>query len=502
MHKILHEEPEPLEQFLPDCDPSLSEIVGLAIMKNRDDRYADLSVMKNDLAEVRARIEAPAEDKDTTPMPRDPRFSAPASRAGSHGSKRYDVDRMSLQRRRVEQITALLDEARWMLENGALEKARAKCEEALMFDPDHPVGRELIADIAIEGDRRQVAAWINDARAELQKGQLDSAEPLVAQARELAPESVDVRQLQETIDTTRRTRQMQEIMRRARTRFSEGSFEAAIRAAGEVLALDPENAQAKELQERARESIEQEAARAARDAAARSARTVQDPPRSPSRSGRSIEIADSAARSESAHSVQAASPRSLSRSGQRPAAVSETAHALRGAQEEAPDLPLWQNLQVIAATFGVVLVTVAVGYFAYSSSTPPPSPTGDPASAPRQGPSPTPDPAGSASAGQGPGALVPGNTTVAAQPVAVPPAPPPVVAPAALTEKRALTQDDKDILAAFAFLNGGDIPRAQTLAVGVLRRNPNHPHLLALTTAIEARVVSEKERADAEARRK
>jgi hypothetical protein len=86
--------------------------------------------------------------------------------------------------------------------------------------------------------------------------------------------------------------------------------------------------------------------------------------------------------------------------------------------------------------------------------------------------------------------------------VAVPQDLPLVVAPAALTEKRTLSQDDKDILEAFAFLNVGDIPRAQTLAVGVLRRNPHHPSLLALTTAIEARVMAEKERADAAAARR
>jgi serine/threonine protein kinase len=39
MHKILHEEPEPLENFIPDLDPRVSKILARAIVKDRDGRY-------------------------------------------------------------------------------------------------------------------------------------------------------------------------------------------------------------------------------------------------------------------------------------------------------------------------------------------------------------------------------------------------------------------------------------------------------------------------------
>ena len=57
-------------------------------------------------------------------------------------------------------------------------------------------------------------------------------------------------------------------MRRARARFAEGRSKAAIRAVGEVLAIDPDNAAAKDLQTRAQEAIEARDKRAERDAAA------------------------------------------------------------------------------------------------------------------------------------------------------------------------------------------------------------------------------------------
>ena len=56
MHKILHEEPEPLENILPGLDPAVSRILRRAIVKDRDHRYPDLTSMKSDLAEIIARI--------------------------------------------------------------------------------------------------------------------------------------------------------------------------------------------------------------------------------------------------------------------------------------------------------------------------------------------------------------------------------------------------------------------------------------------------------------
>jgi hypothetical protein len=61
------------------------------------------------------------------------------------------------------------------------------------------------------------------------------------------------------------------MLRRARTRFSEGSFEGTIRAVGELLAIDPQNAAARDLHARAQEALEARAHRAERDAAAQTA---------------------------------------------------------------------------------------------------------------------------------------------------------------------------------------------------------------------------------------
>jgi serine/threonine protein kinase len=503
MHKILHEEPEPLENFLPDVDPQLSKILSRAIVKDRDGRYPDLSAMKNDLAEARQRIEAAASapDSATMPLSKDARFQATtmitphpsrgpsgtervsqpgSSRTGSsRASKRFQTNRQSLQKRRSEQITALLDEARRFFESGDLDKARAKCDEALMFDPDHPGGLQLMDDISIEIDRQQVARIITEARGEIQKGQLDRAEGLVAEARQISPESQDVQQLQEAIDTTRReierTRQIQETMRRARARFAEGGYEAAIRAAGEVLAIDPENAAAKDLQTRAQEAIEEHKTRGERDAAAQAVVALA---RKKFESGDKDGAIKELEAFKGKHDLVTAFLATLKGEKVPDPEVptgGETAHILRGARGEAPNLPARRNFLIAAAVFTVAVVGATVYYRPWDSPSPPLNQSAATAEPPSAGP----DTA---------------NTSAAA---ALPPPLAPVAAPAALTEKPAETQDDKDLVAAYDLLSKNDIPAAQRLAAAIRKRNPKHAMLGALTTTIETRIADIKQREEA-----
>jgi serine/threonine protein kinase len=482
MHKILHEEPEALDNFIPDADPQLARILARAIVKDRDGRYPDLLAMRNDLTEVRQRMETSLlTDAATMPLSRDARFQAPPTgpitRAGapssSHGSsrtgssrssKRFQTNRQSLQRRRSEQITTLLDEARKLFEEGKLEPARNKCDEALMFDPDHPGGLQLMDDIIVESDRQAVAKIIGEARAEIQKGQLDRAEALVADARQMSPESSEVQQLQEAIDTTRReierTRQIQETMRRARARFAEGGFEAAIRAAGEVLASDPENAAAKDLQQRAQLAIESQKNRGERDAAAQSA------------VANARKLFETGDKDGAIQRLEAFTPKHdlvtaflATLKGEKVPELEtptggDTAHILRGARGETPDLPARRNFLVAAAVFIVVVVGVTLYFRPWERAEP------------NVATNLSTDPS-------------PGNATAAAPPVEAPPPLPPVTAPVSATTEN--TQDSKDVLAVYALLTKNDIPGAQKLYAAIRKRNPKYDGLADLNTAIGAR---------------
>jgi serine/threonine protein kinase len=501
MHKILHEEPEPLDSYLPGLDPGIGRILSRALAKDRDGRFADLLVMKNEIADVRARIDNAAPmDVATVPLSPDARFgptgsspgslpiSSPGSRPGSSGaSRRNQSNRQSLQRRRSEQISALLDEARRLFEVGNLDQARDKCDEALMFDPDHPGGLQLMDDIAAEGDRQQVAQWIAEARAELQKGQLDRSEALVAQARQLQPASSDVQQLQDAIDTTRReierTRQIQETMRRARARFAEGGFEAAIRAAAEVLAIDPENAGARDLQTRAQEAIEAHATRAERDQAAQAAVAAA---RKMFESG---DAAGAIAQLEAftpKHDLVSAFLATLK--GEEPfdspdeslqdssgslragPTGGETAHILRGARGQSENLPARRNMLVAVGAFSVLLVSAMLIYRPWESSSPSPSLNQSTASA-EQGPAPS------------------SNTTAVAAPAPLPP--PAARPPAALASAPATDVNAADLLKAFAAFNANRIDDAERMAAAIRKRDPKYKDVELLFTAITNRRAEE-----------
>jgi tetratricopeptide (TPR) repeat protein len=338
-----------------------------------------------------------------------------------------------------------------------------------MFDPDHPGGLQLMDDIAIEIDRQHVARIIAEARAELQKGQLDRAEALVADARAIAPDSADVQQVQEAIDTTRReierTRQIQEAMRRARQRFTEGGYEAAIRAAGEVLAIDPENAQAKDLQQRANEAIEHQKTRGERDAAAQAVVALA---RKKFESGDKDGAIKELEAFKGKHDLVTAFLATLK--GEKlpepePSSGGETAHILRGARGPTADLPARRNFLIAGVSFSVIVIAATLYFQPWSknAAAPPTDVPSTPANTsaasvtPPESPSPSPAPA---------------------------PIPPVTAPPVASAES---LQDTQDFQAAYNLLSKDDVAGAQKIAAAIRKRNPKFPMLATLSTAITTR---------------
>ena len=469
MHKILHEEPVPIEELVPGIDQGVVKILARALQKDRDARYNDLAVMKADLAEARVRIEtAPLADAATMPVDKSARFqtgptgptgtakvsssAAGGSRSGSsQASKRVASNRQSLQKRRSEQITAFLDDARKKFEAGDLDKAREACDQALMFDPDHPGALQLADDIAVEADRRQLAGIFAEARAEMQKGQLDRAEALVADARALSPESIEVQQLQDAIDTTRReierTRQIQEAMRRGRARFAEGNFEAAIRAASEALAIDPENAAAKDLQTRSQEAIDARANRAERDAAANAAVSAA---RTMFESGNKDGAIAALEKFTPKHDLVSAFLATLKGEAApepiaAPGTGGETAHILRGARGPTENLPARRNFLIVASVFTVAVAAAFIYYRPWVRTAEPATNTSAPAeaaAAPAAAPAPAPEP--------------------------IPPATPPA------NLNAATDQNSKDLVEAYRLLNTGSRDQATALAAKIAKRDKTY----------------------------
>jgi tetratricopeptide (TPR) repeat protein len=494
MHKILHEEPKPLSDVFPGIDPAIVTILARALEKDPARRYADLAVMRTELAQVRQRLERRGDEGTPTIVSPAPPAHRPGSSVrhtpqsgvpGSGGSRRFSSGtehRATLQKKRAAQIDLHLAQARKLCDAGALDEARTEAEHALMFDPDHPVGLHLIDEIAAEEERLQIAQLVAAARAELQQGRLDAAEQIVAQALEIAPHAPDVVQLRETIDTARReierARQVQDMLRRARTRFSEGSFEGAIRAVGELLAIDPNNTAARDLQARAQEALEARAHRAERDAAARAA--VTDARALFEKGDKDAAIATLEAfapphdlvsgflaslREE--HVAEALQDDALTDPlGMPPVRVPAATLPAESAVIPPPAARSRAPLYAGIAAAGVVVAWIGWKVFAGSSETG--APPAEPAAA-------------------------------AARPAPAPVVPPPAVVtpPASLSSQPAQNQNERDAMAAYKLLSAGRHVEAAKIASQIARRDPTNENLKDLRAQIQTVAETEKQRAAA-----
>lgn len=98
----------------------------------------------------------------------------------------------------------------------------------------------------------RVRSWLSDAEGHLSRGVVTQAELLVEQARQLRPELEEIRRLESAIVQRRRdqerSRQLKSAIVRARSGLRERAFDVALQAAKDALAVDPDSAEASELE--------------------------------------------------------------------------------------------------------------------------------------------------------------------------------------------------------------------------------------------------------------
>jgi tetratricopeptide (TPR) repeat protein len=496
MHKILHEEPKPISDVFPGIDPAIVTLLAHSMEKDPKRRFADLTLMRTEIAHVRQRLERRGDEGTPTilsPAPGHRSGSSPGHTPqsgvpGSGGSRRASsgtAHRATLQKKRAAQIDIHLAEARKLCDAGELDKARAEVEHALMFDPDHPLGLHLIDEIAAEEERLQIAQFVAAARAELQQGRLDAAEQIVAEALEIAPQSPEVVQLRETIDTARReierARQVQDMLRRARTRFSEGSFEGAIRAVGELLAIDPNNSAARDLQARAHEALEARAHRAERDAAAQAAVTEARALFEKGDKDAAIATLEAFApphdlvsgflasiREE--HVAEALQDNALTDPLGMPPIRLPVASVPVESAVIGPPAPVRSPTPLYAGIAAAVVVVALIGWKVFDGD--------DGSAAP-------------------PAAPVAAATSPA--PAAVVPPPAAVKPPPSLSAQPPQNQSDRDAMAAYKLLAAGRHAEAAKIAAQIARRDPKNENLKDLRAQIQTVAETEKQRAAAAA---
>jgi len=163
-HRIVHEEPTPLEQLAPDLSPDIITIVRQAMRKRSAERFKDAETLRIAIARVRRQYESDDDwNRPTMPVGFDtPPLSGGNRGTGSARRRSNDAvgiaqmtpppdprrtDREALARRRTAQVEAALTQARTLFGQRRLDEALDACQQALTLDEAHTGALELEEEI-------------------------------------------------------------------------------------------------------------------------------------------------------------------------------------------------------------------------------------------------------------------------------------------------------------------------------------------------------------------
>jgi serine/threonine protein kinase len=165
-HKILYDDPVPVERLAPDVSPEIIGIMVKTLRKTAAERYPDSEALRQAINRVRRELSANAPWNAPTVLA-SPDVPSPGTGSRGTGSarRRQDdavsvaqltpspdprrPDREALARRRTALIEEALQEARALLAQGQLEAALDACQQALAFDETHAGALDLEAEINV-----------------------------------------------------------------------------------------------------------------------------------------------------------------------------------------------------------------------------------------------------------------------------------------------------------------------------------------------------------------
>ena len=221
--------------------------------------------MRKDLQRAQQRLESSPEETialRAVEPPETVAIDGPTMPPRKAQTPRRGTDREGLARRRASQIATHLEQAHQALAAEDFDGAVAAAEQALMLDAEEADAIELLDRARAGLEERQVQELLSRGEELLRDGALTKAMGLAEQALTLTPGSAVVLRFREQIDKAKESRAREReraeaiahAMERARTLLNGSDFEQAEAAAEEALKLNPDLAEARSLQDQAREA--------------------------------------------------------------------------------------------------------------------------------------------------------------------------------------------------------------------------------------------------------
>ncbi len=253
LHKILNDEPEPVEKWCPGIDADIVTILDRAMRKRPEERYQDLLEMRDDLRRVRIRLrismQGAPDDGPVAMAITDPDASRVSDRAGA--------------------AVRSINEAREAFEAGEFEKAVEQADLALGLDNANAEAKALRAASVSHWNRDRLRSLLSAAHEAFAAGQLAAASEHIKQAESLSVDGEEAPILTAQVSALaravtaalERARLLTAKVDEAREHFSRGSLESASQLVDQALALSPGNREALGLRSSVRSAIEKERAR-------------------------------------------------------------------------------------------------------------------------------------------------------------------------------------------------------------------------------------------------
>ncbi|HLK32615.1 MAG TPA: protein kinase, partial [Terriglobales bacterium] len=255
--KIIHQEPRPLVEFLPDCPAELDDIVHRVLAKDREQRYQATEDLAFDLTHVQEQLKR-YRVMEYLEAAQAARAQGQLSRAKEQLLQVLKIDRQNgraasllrevqqdIQRQqRGEQARELQREAEKALAGGDLGAAQAYLEQAVALDEGNAEIAQLYASVRESKARADtLRKLLEQAEMAQDAGDLDEARRAVNEALQMDANSTEVRSLHAAIcrEIAERDKQLQvqKFLGEARKQISSRQFTAALHVLKEAESIDP-----------------------------------------------------------------------------------------------------------------------------------------------------------------------------------------------------------------------------------------------------------------------
>ena len=276
VQKILTEKHPPLSQFLEKYPPALDGILDRAMAKNPEDRYSTADEMaaeissichdlkKDQVAEWIQRAERLVQEQQFTTA-RDVLLQLLKVDSQHTGARQLiaQVQHNLTQRQRAEQIRQFRTQAEHAASDKRYEEAIEYLQQACGLDPTSTELSELLESMRQKKRRRElVDGYLHEADVARDRGDLGTAEAVIAKALELDRDDSRVRaahvSLARLIEEAARQAKAKSLLENARKEIGARHFTAAMEALAEVEKVDPSNPELITLQAAAKSGREQE----------------------------------------------------------------------------------------------------------------------------------------------------------------------------------------------------------------------------------------------------